>query len=94
MILSFTSIDSDKVEDDPEQLLGYEAISFFLTIPPDDHDDCQRLEESSVDRRKRGFQRNEIAQTLSPRPRRNALMLYSEIEYRLAMLTSGQVAAA
>jgi hypothetical protein len=55
MILSFTSIDSDKVEDDPEQLLGYEAISFFLTIPPDDHDDCQRLEESSVDRRETGF---------------------------------------
>lgn len=91
MILSFTSIDSDKVEDDPEH--DYETISFFLTFHPDDHDDCQGRVESGEDPRKRGIQRNKIAQTLSPRPRRNALILYSEIEHRLAMLTSRKIAS-
>ena len=76
MTLSFTSIDSDKVEaDDPAKLIGFEAISFFLTIPPDDHDNCcQRPVENSKDRRK-WFQESRIAHTLSPRRRRNAVTM-------------------
>ena len=76
MTLSFTSIDSDKVDDyGSAKLIGFEAISFFLTNKSDDHDTCcQRLVENSKDRRK-WFQESRIAHTLSPRRRRNAVTM-------------------
>jgi hypothetical protein len=75
MTLSFTSIDSGKVDDDDSTKLGFEAISFFLTTPSDDHD-CQRRIECSKDYRNRFQDTSRIAQTLSPRRRRNAVMLW------------------
>jgi hypothetical protein len=85
MTISFnSSSDSDSwMEDDPAQILSYEAIRCFRTIQEREeagyHDCCLSSVESSEDRPKRYQHRNEIARMLSPRPRRNALSLNTDM---------------